>query len=122
MTQRDIWQSKSGITHHLFTYRWGKKYSIQRGVSVSNRVSRHWPYPKKATEHDQPAAASQVRWIGGEPSRSSLKRVRAGKIPTKPAARGIVPVATAVVCTTIISCGLRGLGSVLEIKNPMRAD
>ena len=66
--------------------------------------------------------ASQVRWIGGTPSRSSLRSPNAGKIPTNPAARGIVPVATAVVCTTIISCGVRGVGSIREIRNPIKAD
>lgn len=79
-------------------------------------------YPKNATEHDQPTAASQLRWIGGEPSRSTLSNVRAGKMPTNPAARGIVPVATAVVCTTMISWGVRGVGRVLEMRKPMRAD
>lgn len=60
--------------------------------------------------------------MGGVPSRSSLSKVRAGKIPTNPAARGIVPVATAVVWTTIISWGDKGAGRVLDIRNPMRAD
>jgi hypothetical protein len=48
--------------------------------------------------------------------------VRAGKIPTNPAASGIVPVATAVVCTTINSCAVRGVGKSLEIRNPISAD
>ncbi len=37
-------------------------------------------------------------------------------------ARGIVPVATAVVCTTMISWGLRGFGSILDIRKPIKAD
>jgi hypothetical protein len=79
-------------------------------------------YPKKATEQHHPIVANQVKRIGGEPSRASVRRVRAGRIPTNPAARGIVPVATAVVWTTIISCGVRGLGNILDTRNPMRAD
>jgi hypothetical protein len=64
----------------------------------------------------------------------------AGRIPTKPAARGIwelpsqcdaeltvvlnltVPVATAVVCTTIISWAVSGVGSSRDSKNPIIAD
>jgi hypothetical protein len=78
--------------------------------------------PKYATEHDQPTVASQDKRMGGAPSISSDKSPRAGKIPTKPAAKGIVPVATAVVCTTIISWGVRGALSIRETKKPMRAD
>lgn len=46
----------------------------------------------------------------------------AGSIPTKPAARGMVPVATAVVCTTMFSCGVIGVGKKRDSKKPMRAD
>jgi len=33
-----------------------------------------------------------------------------------------VPVATAVVCTTIISCAVSGVGNSRDSRNPMRAD
>lgn len=42
--------------------------------------------------------------------------------PKSPTAKGIVPVATAVVCTTIISWALRGLGSILDMRKPIKAD
>jgi hypothetical protein len=78
--------------------------------------------PKNATEHDHPIPASQVRFMGGDPSRASSSSFKAGIIPTNPAAKGIVPVATAVVCTTMISCALSGRGSSREMRKPIRAD
>jgi len=60
--------------------------------------------------------------MGGDPSLDSSRRVSAGIMPTNPAASGIVPVATAVVCTTIISWGERGVGSILDTRNPIKAD
>jgi len=60
--------------------------------------------------------------MGGVPSLSSESNPRAGMIPTKPAAKGIVPVATDVVWTTMISWGVSGVPSILEIRNPMSAD
>lgn len=86
------------------------------------RESCGWTHPKYATAHDQPIADIHVRCIGGTPSRSSLSRLSAGRIPTNPAARGIVPVATAVVCTTIISCGESGVGRMREMRKPISAD
>lgn len=46
----------------------------------------------------------------------------ANGFPKSPTAKGIVPVATAVVCTTIISWALRGLGSILDMRKPIKAD
>jgi hypothetical protein len=56
----------------------------------------------------------------------------AGMIPTRPAASGIVPVATATVCNMTFSCGVNGLdrgkslgkaaGRVLRRPKPTRAD
>jgi len=60
--------------------------------------------------------------MGGVPSLSSESNPRAGNIPTKPAAKGIVPVATDVVWTTIISWGVSGVLSIREIRKPISAD
>ena len=46
-------------------------------------------YPKNATAQDHPTAAIHDKCTGGTPSRSSSSSPSAGKIPTKPAARGI---------------------------------
>ena len=55
---------------------------------------------------------------------------KAGMIPTKPAAKGIVPVATAVVWRMTFSCGVNGAwknlgrtaGKTRKIAKPKRAD
>ena len=49
-------------------------------------------YPKNATERDQAMAFHHDRCMGGTPSRSSERRPSAGRMPTKPAASGMVPV------------------------------
>lgn len=46
-------------------------------------------YPKNATAQDHATADVQDKMMGGEPSRSGSNKPRAGRMPTKPAARGI---------------------------------
>jgi hypothetical protein len=63
--------------------------------------------------------------MGGRPSCASFSKLSAGRIPTKPAARGIVPVATAVVWIITVVCGvdlMREGGRSLDTRKPMRAD
>lgn len=57
--------------------------------------------PKKATAKHQPIRASGDKMIGSEPSRFGDNWAKAGKMPTKPAANGMVPIAVAVVWSKI---------------------
>jgi hypothetical protein len=99
-------------------------------MSLQPLVTNSEPHPKKAT-----AKHHMTRWVypGRIPSRPSSSGViipKAGIIPTSPAANGIVPVATAVVCKMTFSCGVNGAwkkrgkraGSTRKIANPSRAD
>jgi len=66
------------------------------------------------------------------PSNAGVIISKAGMIPTRPAANGIVPVATATVCSMTFSCGVNGfrsgrslgraVGRVLRSPKPTRAD
>ena len=60
--------------------------------------------------------------MGSVPSWAMFRSPRAGIIPTKPAARAIVPVATAVVWTTTFSWGVIEEAKARESRKPMRAD
>lgn len=46
-------------------------------------------YPKNAIAQDQMIAFDQLTITGGDPSSSGSSKDSAGRIPTKPAARGI---------------------------------
>lgn len=71
------------------------------------------------------------RTMGSRPSSSWFIMPKAGIMPTRPAARGMVPVATAVVWSTTFSAVVKGWkagkrrgkrGPSLNIKKPIKAD
>ena len=125
-------------THNLTSQRRSQKDATNQLSSGTRRRS----YPKNATARQrishhpdipaihQPTSDSQLSTMGPCPSSCSVSCSRAGMMPTKPAASGIVPVATAVVCRTTFSCGVRGLvllkighrGMTLKTAKPINAD
>lgn len=108
-------------TNRLFSEGNSQKHAIG---SYFNSGSAHQSrtYPKKAIPNDQKIPIVHVNFRGGLPSFFSFRRPKAGMIPTNPAASGIVPVATAVVCNTTFSWAVNGLSNNAPNSLPISAD
>lgn len=76
------------FTYYLLAQRRREEYTAIKAVRLDYRHAE-WSYPKNATAQDHPTAEIQVRCKGGTPSLSSSSKPSAGRIPTKPAAKGI---------------------------------
>ena len=90
-------------TYNLFAYGWRNENDRRSNqYDRYDRKSKTLCYLAEKGYRATPSYSSYPsQRIGGDPSRAPVRRVRAGGIPTIPAARCMVPVATAVVWTTI---------------------
>ena len=75
-------------TDYLSSY-WRRKEYANKSVITSTTHDRKETYPKNAIAKDHSTAFDQFTIRGGDPSASRSSRERAGRIPTKPAAKGI---------------------------------
>ena len=67
----------------------GERKTLQYHSALQTDEPYQCTRPKKAIAHDHKIALPQLIFNAGEPSSSTLRRVKAGRMPTYPAANGI---------------------------------